>query len=83
MMAHETPGDLRVRALPSPVCTAWAGSQSRWQEMVTDSGECPAPQPYLPAPPTRFITLCPHPFRPSRTPAAAQLLPTCVRQAKG
>ena len=42
VMAHETPGDSRVRALPSPVCTGRAGRQSRRQETVTDSGECPA-----------------------------------------
>jgi hypothetical protein len=30
----------------SPVCSAAAASQSRWQEMVRDAGECPAPRWY-------------------------------------
>jgi hypothetical protein len=42
VMAHETPGDSRVRALPSPVCTTLAGRQSRRKETVTNRGECPA-----------------------------------------
>jgi hypothetical protein len=42
VMAHETPGDPLVRALPSPVCTGPAASQSRWQEILTDRSECPA-----------------------------------------
>jgi hypothetical protein len=45
-MAHESLGDLRVRALPSPVCTAWPERQNRWQETVTDRGECPAQRRY-------------------------------------
>src|SRR5215207_6120693 len=45
-MTHETPGDPRVRALPSPVCTARAGRQSRREETVMDSGECPAQRWY-------------------------------------
>jgi hypothetical protein len=41
-VTHETPGDSLARGLPSPVCTARVGRQSRRQETVTDDGECPA-----------------------------------------
>jgi hypothetical protein len=45
---HETPGDSRVRAPPSPVCTGWGGGQSRWQKTVMDRSKRPAPEPYVP-----------------------------------
>jgi len=41
-MAHEIPGDPRVRAPPSPVRTALVTDQSRRRQMMKDSGECPA-----------------------------------------
>jgi hypothetical protein len=44
-MAHETPGDSRVRALPSPVCTGWPGRQSHPVETVIDRGKRPAKAP--------------------------------------
>jgi hypothetical protein len=40
------PGDPLARGLPSPVCTARAGRQSRRQQTVTDRGECPAQRQY-------------------------------------
>src|SRR5829696_5663176 len=46
LMTHETPEGPRVRALPSPVCTAPVVRQSQRQETVTDRGECPAQRPY-------------------------------------
>jgi hypothetical protein len=36
----------RVHGLPSPVCTPRSGRQSRRQETVTGSGECPAQRWY-------------------------------------
>jgi hypothetical protein len=41
-MADETPGDPLARGLPSSVCAATVGRQSRCQEIVTDQGDCPA-----------------------------------------
>jgi Phage integrase family len=46
VLTHETPGDSRVRALPSPVCTPLAGRQNRRKETVADRGECPARRRY-------------------------------------
>jgi hypothetical protein len=43
-VTHETPGDSRVRGLPSPVCTARATNQGWPPKTVGDCGRRPAQQ---------------------------------------